>query len=80
MVEHPVLGFVELQPIRVSENLQPVDSGNITEISTEWIEPLDEITLETARQMWGIIDKLQIDLKASSAETFADQVVTEEET
>jgi prophage DNA circulation protein len=78
-VEHPVYGFIELQPIRITETAAPVESGNVTEIVTEWIEPLDEITLETARQMWGTIDKLQDDLKAASAETFSDQVVTGEE-
>jgi prophage DNA circulation protein len=78
-VEHPVYDFIDLQPVRISETTNPVESGNITELVTEWIEPLDPITLETARQMWGTIDQLQKDLDAASGETFSDQVVTEEE-
>lgn len=80
MIEHPVHGFIELQPTQIREITDPVESGNMTELSSQWIEPLDEITLETARQRWGIIDQLQKDLKAAAGETFGDQVLTEEET
>jgi len=71
-VEHPVHGFMELQPIRVSTVDNPTESGNVTEITSEWVEPLDEETLETARQAWGVIDQLQKDLNAASAQSFDD--------
>lgn len=40
-VVHPVLGVLKLQPLSFTPKWQPVRSGNITEIETEWIEPLD---------------------------------------
>jgi prophage DNA circulation protein len=71
MIEHPVHGFMELQPIRISTADKPTESGNVTEIVSEWIEPLNEETLETARQAWGVIDQLSNDLNAASAQAFA---------
>ena len=38
-VIHPVLGSLKLQLISVTEENQPVTSGNITQISSEWLEP-----------------------------------------
>lgn len=40
-VIHPVLGEKKLQPLSFSPDWQPVTSGNVTTIETEWIEPLD---------------------------------------
>ena len=40
-VVHPVLGLLKLQPMTFTPEWQPVTSGNITVIKTEWIEPLD---------------------------------------
>ena len=40
-VVHPVLGLLKLQPMTFTPDWQPVTSGNITVIKTEWIEPLD---------------------------------------
>ena len=39
-VVHPVHGLLILQPLSFTTNDQPVTSGNITDIETEWIEPL----------------------------------------
>jgi len=57
-VYHPVHGFVELQLIRVEEDNDPVESGGITVVTTEWIEPLDEVFLETGRKLDGHVDDL----------------------
>lgn len=72
-IEHPSLGFMILQPVKVTEISNPVESGNVTEIQSEWIEPLNQVTLETARQMYGVIDQLQKDLNAATSEMFADE-------
>jgi hypothetical protein len=71
IVTHPTRGFIELQPIRVTENDQPVDSGGLYAIDTEWIEPIDPETLLTARELAGIIDEQANQLDA----TVIDQIV-----
>ena len=38
-VVHPVRNLLKLQLVSVSEEIQPVTSGNITQIDTEWLEP-----------------------------------------
>lgn len=40
-VVHPIHGLLKLQPLSFTPNDQPVTSGNVTTIETEWIEPLD---------------------------------------
>ena len=40
-INHPVRGVLTLQLVFVTERISPVESGNITEFTTEWIEPLD---------------------------------------
>lgn len=40
-VIHPVLGRLTLQLVTFRAKLDPVESGNITKIVTEWIEPID---------------------------------------
>jgi prophage DNA circulation protein len=39
IVDHPVLGPLELQLVSVTEQIQPVTSGNLTVIETAWLEP-----------------------------------------
>ena len=73
-VTHPVHGFVELQLISVKEDNQPTTNGNITEVSTKWIEPLDPTTLKTARELAGLLDTAVEDLNVSAAQQFANAV------
>ena len=40
-IVHPVRGSLRLQLLNVTENMQPVKSGNLTVVQTEWIEPID---------------------------------------
>jgi len=40
-VIHPVHGLKKLQPLSFAMNDQPISSGNVTTVDTEWIEPLD---------------------------------------
>lgn len=71
-ITHPVHGFFELQLLSIEEDTQPVENGNYTKFVTEWIEPLDEETLQTARQLYGIVDQLIAELNAQSAQSFVD--------
>lgn len=38
-VTHPVLGLLYLQPVKFTIKIQPVESGNITEINSDWFSP-----------------------------------------
>ena len=79
-VIHPVYGFLGLQLATVSDQARPVESGNITEINSQWFEPLDPLTLKTARQLAGIIDARIDDLNINAAQQFANNLVTISET
>jgi prophage DNA circulation protein len=78
-ITHPVHGFLGLQLVSVEEIDNPVESGNITEINTEWIEPIDPAELKTAREMKGIIDAKADDLNISGAQQFADNLLATSE-
>jgi len=73
-VWHPVHGYLELQLIRVEEDTSPVESGGITTVSTEWIEPIDEIFLETGRQLGGHVDDLMAEYAGASIMQYEDNV------
>ena len=73
-VTHPVHGFLGLQMLTVSVEIQPVTNGNITEVNTTWIEPIDEATLKTARELAGITDAKIKDLNTNAAQQFADNL------
>lgn len=73
-VKHPVHGFFGLQLVSISENTNPVESGNITAIDTEWIEPIDPDTLETDRELAGIVDALGEAANLSALEQFLADV------
>jgi hypothetical protein len=74
-VIHPVHGLLGLQLISVEEVDDPVESGNITELKTEWIEPIDPTTLKTTREMRGIIDAQVAALNVSAAQQFANNLL-----
>lgn len=54
-VVHPVHGLKKLQPISFSPNDDPVTSGNVTQVDTEWIEPLDLVALPSASELQAAI-------------------------
>jgi prophage DNA circulation protein len=72
LVVHPVYGYLVLQPTKATEVANPVESANVTEVQTEWLEPLNEETLETAVQMWGVIDALQKELNGEEGTIFSN--------
>jgi hypothetical protein len=73
-VIHPVHGYVQLQLISISEQVQPVTSGGITVFDTEWIEPIDPDELVTARELQSRTDEAIKDLNVSAARQFADNI------
>jgi hypothetical protein len=79
-VIHPVFGpLPSLQLVSVAYNDEPVESGNLTKIDTEWIEPIDPLTLKTGRELAGLIDAKVTDLNVSAAQQFANNILTESE-
>lgn len=74
-ITHPVHGFIGLQLISVEEIDSPVEEGNITTFNTEWIEPIDPLTLKTARELKGIIDGKVKELNISAAQQFANDIL-----
>ena len=65
-VVHPVKGALDLQLISVKEDIQPVESGNMTQFDTEWIEPLKDSVVPSLFQQRSTIDS-QIDEINSTA-------------
>lgn len=73
-IVHPVHGTVELNLVRWTCNDDPTESGNVTQIDTEWVEPLNPQTLKTARQMAGIVDSLLVDYYVASTMWYEETV------
>lgn len=58
VIIHPTKGKKSLQLVSVDEKVEPVESGNITEFVTQWIEPLnDQIIVSTAQLAAAIISQ-----------------------
>jgi prophage DNA circulation protein len=50
-VNHPTKGIRILQLVSVTENIQPVESGNLTVFDTEWLEPMVERSSQSVAQL-----------------------------
>lgn len=48
---HPTKGKLNLILNSVTEKIQPIDSGNITEFNSSWIEPLNENAVKSSAQL-----------------------------
>jgi len=58
-VLHPTKGTIALQLVSVSEAIQPIENGNYTEISTQWVEPANvDILLSTQELETSILDQI----------------------
>lgn len=71
-VIHPLKGEKTLQLVSYSEAVQPVTSGNITTITTEWLEVTGDTGEVSAAQLSGLAKAQNITLQA----TGADQIST----
>ena len=77
-VIHPVQGQLFLQPISFSPLDDPTENANITQVTTEWIEPIDPAVLQTTPQLAGIISSQSLDVNESASDQLANntQVAT----
>lgn len=74
-IVHPVKGILNLQPISVTENIQPVFEGNITRFNSEWMEPLQEGSIVTPSQIkFSVINGIN-NLNETSGSQFDDNIV-----
>lgn len=70
-IKHPVWGLLTLQLISVAESNKPVEAGNLTEFTTEWIEPLLDVPV--AAPQLGIECKAVIEkTKDAASDTFVE--------
>ena len=80
-VDHPTKGRSALQPVSVTERIQPIESGSVTVFETQWIEPVsDEVALSDA-QLAAIVDNLSDELEDTALDQLEDtaaQATTEE--
>ena len=76
-IVHPVKGSLDLQLISVKENIEPVESGNMTQFDMEWIEPLKDSEVPSLFQQRSTIDS-QIDEINSTASDQIDSNVLQQ--
>lgn len=74
---HPVKGNLSLQLVSVSEQIQPVTSGNITVLETQWIEPADETVPTSTAQLGAEVNQQATQTNATSAGQYAENLNTD---
>jgi len=79
-VTHPVLGFLDLQMLSISQQTQPITNGNITEVRTSWIDPILPEDLTSAPELKGETDANVNNLNINAAQQFADNISEKTET
>lgn len=77
-VIHPVHGLLRLQPLSFTSADQPVTSGNITEVETEWIEPLDLEVLPSAPQLQATVAAQILTVNEVAGDQLNDNVFQED--
>jgi prophage DNA circulation protein len=65
-VTHPLDGALQLQPLTSSRDVQPVESGNVTVLTTEWMEPLADTVAMSRPDASAAISKNIAALNAAS--------------
>jgi hypothetical protein len=74
-VTHPFKGFLALQLLKVTQLDRTVSQGNITRFDTEWIEPIDETSLQTGAELLGLVNTDVDLLNIAAALQFANNIV-----
>jgi hypothetical protein len=69
-VTHPTEGFLGLQLISITKLDRPIAEGNITRFNSEWVEPIDETSLQTASELAGLVGNRFNDLNIGAADQF----------
>ena len=75
-VDHPLYGFFKLQPLRAEMRTAPVAEGNVIAVNIEWLEPIDEKTGKTGRELAGIVDELSTDVNNGMFTKFTNALKT----
>ena len=75
-IDHPLYGLYVLQPLKITVITRPIEAGNIIEINSEWIEPIDEKTGKTGRELAGIVDELSVDVNNGIVDRFMKALKT----
>lgn len=73
-VTHPTEGFLGLQLITITKLDRPVSEGNVTRFTSEWIEPIDETSLQTAAELAGLVGNRFNDLNIGAADQFVKNI------
>jgi hypothetical protein len=73
-VTHPTEGFLGLQLMSITKLDRPVGEGNITRFTSEWIEPIDETSLQTAAELAGLVGNRYNDLNIGAADQFLKNI------
>ena len=67
-IVHPVYGDRSWQMMNVTINDEPLESGNMTRIESQWIEPLDLAVLPSPAQLQGVLNASATDLAGTTAD------------
>lgn len=76
-VIHPVDGSLTLQPVSISVNINPVENANITVIETEWIEPVDDQTVQSVPEIENNIQAEKVNIEEAASVSFARNATQE---
>lgn len=85
-VVHPVDGLLTLQPVgKPKRSIQPVESGNLTVVSTDWIVPIEaegfssesssELAAETEKAILALDDATETVVVTGTVKKISSQVV-----
>jgi hypothetical protein len=74
-VVHPTKGFLNLQLISITESIKPVESGNITQFNTEWLEPIIEGITRSTSEIGADITAQVDAVNDTSSEQLEDNVI-----
>lgn len=80
VVTHPIHGALTLQLVSVVEENQPVTSGNITQVGTEWIEPGVDLPVSSAAQLAADVRDQINKVQAAASDQFVNKVVVSKPT
>lgn len=76
-VVHPLFGTLTLQPVSFTPIENPIESGNVTEIGTEWIEPVPTNTILSTVQISGQIEATKNQSNAQGSAQLIESVKLE---
>jgi prophage DNA circulation protein len=71
---HPTKGKLDLQPISFEISDNPVESGGVYQVSSEWIESVDLFSILSPQQLQAISKAQAVATNASSVEGFINNV------